>query len=162
MEEHFDRFGVDLDLDKLLDHSDTFSDPSLEDPSGERFDQIGCNLDLDKFLKQAVMFRELSLEDPLEESFAQFEFDLDLDMIHEQAKALLDPTPKMRIENGEEEKDEQIEPPPIPNWSNEKEVSIEADADQTEFVAFLFQRSIARSSAHLHSIVPATTIIHKT
>jgi hypothetical protein len=41
------------------------------------------------------MLREPTLEDPLEESFAQFEFNLDLDMIHEQAKALLDPTPKM-------------------------------------------------------------------
>jgi hypothetical protein len=49
------------------------------------------------------MFREPNLEDPLEESFAQFEFDLDLDMIHEQAKALLDPIPKMWTENGEEE-----------------------------------------------------------
>jgi hypothetical protein len=82
-------------------------------------------LDLGKFLKQAMMFREPSLKDPLEESFAQFEFDLDLDMVYEQAKALLDPTPKMWIENGEEENQEQIEPPPISNWSNDKEVSIE-------------------------------------
>jgi hypothetical protein len=73
-----------------------------------------------------VIFREPSLEDPLEESFAQFEFDLDLDMIYEQAKALLDPTPKMWTENGEEENQEQIEPPPISNWSNDKEVSTEA------------------------------------
>ena len=58
------------------------------------------------------MFREPSLEDPLEESFAQFEFDLDLDMIHEQAKALLDPTLEMQTENGDEENQEQIEPPP--------------------------------------------------
>ena len=104
LEERFDQFGGDLDLDKLdklLDHADTFSEPSLEDPSGKRFDQVSCNMDLDKFLKQAMMFREPSLEDPLEESFAQFEFDLDLDMIHEQAKALLDPTPKMQTENGE-------------------------------------------------------------
>ena len=106
LEERFDQFGGDLDLDKLHDHADTLSEPSLEDPSGEHFDQIGCNLDLDKFLKKAVMFREPSLEDPLEKSFAQFEFDLDLDLIHEQAKALLDPTPKMRTKNGEEEKEE--------------------------------------------------------
>jgi hypothetical protein len=38
----------------------------------------------------------------------------------------LDPTPKMRTENGEEEMEEQIEPPPILNWSNDKEVSTEA------------------------------------
>jgi hypothetical protein len=102
---------------------ETFSEPTLEDPSREHFDQIECNLDLDKFLKQAVMFKELSLEDPLEESFAQFEFDLDLDMVHEQAKALLDPAPEMRMENGDKEMEEQIEPPPISNWSNDKEVS---------------------------------------
>jgi hypothetical protein len=72
------------------------------------------------------IFCEPSLEDPSEESFAQDEFDLDFDMVHEQAKALLDPTPKMRTENGEEEKEEQIEPPPISNWSNAKEVSTEA------------------------------------
>jgi hypothetical protein len=71
------------------------------------------------------IFCEPSLEDPLEKSFAQFEFDLDIDMIHEQAKALLDPTPKMQTENGEEEMEEQIEPPPILNWSNDKDVSIE-------------------------------------
>ena len=47
-------------------------------------------------------------------------------MIHEQAKALLDPTPEMRTENEEEENEEQIEPPPILNWSNDKEVSTEA------------------------------------
>jgi hypothetical protein len=72
------------------------------------------------------MFRKPSLEDPLEESFAQFEFDLDLDMTHEQAKALLGLTPEMRTENGEEEKQEQIEPPPTPNLSNDKEVSTKA------------------------------------
>ena len=73
------------------------------------------------------MFREPSLEDPLEESFAQFKFDLDLDMIHEQAKALVDPTPELRTENGEEVKEEhleQIEPPLEP--SNDKEMSSEA------------------------------------
>ena len=70
LEERFDQFGGDLDLDKLLDHAYTFSEPSLEDLSGEHFDQIGCNMDLDKFLKKAVMFKEPSLEDPLEESFA--------------------------------------------------------------------------------------------
>jgi hypothetical protein len=72
------------------------------------------------------MFREPSLKDPLEESFAQFEFDLDPDMVHEQAKALLDPAPKMRTENREEENEEQIEPPPISNWSYDKDVSTEA------------------------------------
>ena len=71
-------------LDRLLDHADTFSEPSSEDPSGERFDQIGCNLDF-------------------EENFTQFEFDLDIDITHEQAKALLDPTPEMQTKNGEEE-----------------------------------------------------------
>jgi hypothetical protein len=70
--------------------------------------------------------KESNLEDPLEESFAQFEFDLDLDIVHEQAKALLDPAPEMRTGNGEEEKKEQFEPPPILNWPNDKEVSTEA------------------------------------
>jgi hypothetical protein len=123
---HFAPDRDDLDLDRLLDHADTFSEPSLEDPSGKCFDQIENDLDLDKFLNQAVRFSEPSLEDPLEESFAQFEFDLDLDMVHEQAKALLDPTPEMQTKNGEEEKKEQIEPPPILNWPNDKEVSTEA------------------------------------
>jgi hypothetical protein len=113
--EHFAPNKDDLDLDRLLDHTDIFTEPSLEDLSGECFEQIEYDLDLDKFLEQAVMFREPSLEEPLEESFAQFEFDLDLDMVHEQAKALLDPTPEMLIENGEEENQEQIEPPPILN-----------------------------------------------
>ena len=48
-------------------------------------------------------------------------------MVHEQAKALLDPTPKLRTENGEEVEEkhlEQIEPPPEP--SNNKEVSTKA------------------------------------
>jgi hypothetical protein len=112
-------------LDKLLDHVDTFSEPSLEDPSRERFDQIECNLDCDEFLKQTVMLTEPSLEDPLEESFAQFRFDLDLDMIYEQAKALLDPIPEMQTENGEEEMEEQIEPPSILNWFIDKEVNTE-------------------------------------
>jgi hypothetical protein len=124
--EHFAPDRDDLDLDRLLDHADTFSEPSLEDPSGERFDQIEYDLDLDEFLEQAVRFREPSLEDPLEESFAQFEFDMDLDMVHEQAKALLDLAPEMQTENGEEENLEQIEPPPISNWPNDKEVSTEA------------------------------------
>jgi hypothetical protein len=124
--EHFAPDRDDLDLGRLLDHVDTFSEPSLEDPSGEWFDQIEYDLDLDKFLEQAVRFREPSLEDPLEESFAQFELDLDLDMVHEQAKALLDPAPEMRTENGKEEMKEQIEPPPISNWPNDKEVSTEA------------------------------------
>jgi hypothetical protein len=74
------------------------------------------------------MLTEPSLEDPLKESFAQFEFDLDLDIIHEQAKTLLDPTPEIRTENGEEEMEEQIEPPPILIWSNDKKVSTEAQS----------------------------------
>jgi hypothetical protein len=123
--EHFAPNRDDLDLDRLLDHVDTFSEPSLEDPSGECFDEIEYDLDLDKFLEQVVRLRESSLEDPLEESFAQFEFDLDLDIVHEQAKALLDPAPELRIGNGEEEKNEQFEPPPILNWPNDKEVSTE-------------------------------------
>jgi hypothetical protein len=124
--EHFAPDKDDLDLDRLLDHADTFSEPSLEDLSGECFDQIENDMDLDNVLKQAVRFREPSLEDPLEESFAQFEFDLDLDMVHEQAKALLDPAPEMWTENGEEENLEQIVPPPILNWPNDKKVSTEA------------------------------------
>jgi hypothetical protein len=124
--EHFAPDRDNLDLDRLFDHVETFSEPSLEDLSGECFDEIENDLDLDKFLEQAVRFREPSLEDPLEESFAQFEFELDLDMIHEQAKALLDPTPKVLTENGGEEMKEQIEPPPISNWPNDKEVSTEA------------------------------------
>ena len=32
--EYFDQFGGDLDLDKLLDQADTFSEPTLQDPSG--------------------------------------------------------------------------------------------------------------------------------
>jgi hypothetical protein len=124
--EHFAPDRDNLDLDRLFDHVETFSEPSLEDPSRECFDEIENDLDLDKFLEQAVRFREPSLEDPLEESFAQFEFELDLDMIHEQAKALLDPTLEVLTENGGEEMKEQIEPPPISNWPNEKEVSTEA------------------------------------
>jgi hypothetical protein len=73
LEERFNQFGGDLDLNKLLDHAETFNEPSLEDSLGERFDQIGYDLDLDKFLKQAMMFSEPSLEDPLEECFAQSE-----------------------------------------------------------------------------------------
>ena len=96
----------------------------MDDPEVECFTQ--SDLDPNKFLEQAMTFREPSLDDPLEESIAQFEFDLDLDMVHEQAKALLDPTPEMWTENGEEENEEQIKPPPILNWSNDKEVSIEA------------------------------------
>jgi hypothetical protein len=114
----------------------------------EYFIQDGDDLNLDKLLEQAKTFNEPSLEDPLEASFAQFEFDLDLDMAHEQAQVLLDPIPEMQTKNGEtaetsflnsfpsaakalimennkvEEKEEQIELPP--NFSNDKEVSIEA------------------------------------
>jgi hypothetical protein len=140
--EHFAPDRDDLDLDRLLDHVDTFSEPSLEDPSGECFDEIEYDLDLDKFLEQAVRFRESSLEDLLEESFAQFEFDLDFDIVHEQAKALLDPAPEMRIGNGEEEKKEQFEPPPILNWPNDKEVSTEAHSFVT----------IALETYHSHQV----------
>jgi hypothetical protein len=48
--EHYAPDRDDLDLDRLLDHVDTFSEPSLEDPSGECFDEIEYDLDLDKFL----------------------------------------------------------------------------------------------------------------
>jgi uncharacterized coiled-coil protein SlyX len=92
LEERFDQFGGDLDLDKLLDHAKTFNEPSLEDPLGERFDQIGYDLDLDKLLKQVVMFSEPSLEDPLEECFAQSECDLDFDKFLEQAKTSSEPS----------------------------------------------------------------------
>jgi hypothetical protein len=134
-----------VEVRKLL----IISELSLEDPEVECFTQDGDDLNLDKFL-QAKTFHEPSLEDPLEESFAQFEFDLDLDMIREQAQALLDPTPRMRTKKGEpaetsfpnpcpstakpiiiennkvEEKEEQSEPPPILNLSNDKEVSTKA------------------------------------
>jgi hypothetical protein len=83
-----------------------------------------CSLEDPEFLEQAVRFIEPELEDPLEESFAQFEFDLDF-VVHEQVKALLDPIAEMRTENREEEIEEQIEPPPISNWPNDKEVSTE-------------------------------------
>jgi hypothetical protein len=129
---------------------ETVSELSLEDLEVECFAQVVCDLDLDKFLKQAKTSNEPSLEVPTEECFAQFEFDLDLDMIREQAHALLDPTPGMGTENGEtaktsfpnpfpsaaesliienntvEAKEEQIETPPMPNLSNDKEVSTEA------------------------------------
>jgi hypothetical protein len=126
------------------------SEFSLEDPEVECFTQDGDDLNLDKFLEQTKTFNEPSLEDPLEESFAQFEFDLDLDMICEKAQDLLDPTSGMRTEKGEtaktsfpnpfpsvaepliiennkvEENDEQVEP--LPNFSNNKEVSTEAQS----------------------------------
>ena len=92
LEERFNQFGGDLDLDKLLYHVETFNEPSLEDPLRERFDQIGCDLDLDKFLKQAVIFSEPSLEDLLEECFAQSECDLDLDMFLKQTKSFNEPS----------------------------------------------------------------------
>jgi hypothetical protein len=38
LEERFDQFEGDLDLDKLLDHVETFNEPSLEDLLGEHFD----------------------------------------------------------------------------------------------------------------------------
>jgi hypothetical protein len=129
---------------------DTISELSLENPEVECFTQDGDDLNLDKFLEQAKTFNEPSLKDTLEESVAQFEFDLDLDMICEQAQALLDPTPRMQTAKGEttetsfpnpfpstvepliiennkvEENEEQVELPP--NFSNDKEVSTEAQS----------------------------------
>jgi hypothetical protein len=43
----------DLDLDKFLEQTKTFNEPSLKDPLEECFAQFGCDLDLDKFLEQA-------------------------------------------------------------------------------------------------------------
>jgi hypothetical protein len=108
--------------------------------------QATTTLESEDVVKEIV--NEPSLEDPLEESCAQFEFDLDLDMLCEQAEALLDSTPEIRPKNwetteisfpsslaaDEEEKKEhlesvkhleQIEPPPAPNLSNDKEMSTE-------------------------------------
>ena len=129
--EHFAQDKDDLDLDRLIGQDSVLYEASLEDPEVECFTQP--DLDPNKFLEHAMTFREPSLDDPLEESFAQFEFDLDLDMVHEQAKALLDPTPKIQTKDGEEVKEErleqverreQVEPPPDP--SNDKEGSTEA------------------------------------
>ena len=73
----------------------------------------------------------LHTKDPEVECFTQS--DLEPNNFHEQAKALLDPTLKMRTKNGEEVKEEhleqvkhreQVEPPPNP--SNNKEESTEA------------------------------------
>ena len=129
--EHFARDKDDLDLDRLIGQDSVLYEVSMEDQEVECFPQ--SDLDLNKFLEQAKTFREPSLNDPLEESFAQFEFDLDVDMIYEQAKALLDPTPEMRTENGEEVKEEHLEQVEhreqielLPNLSNDKEVSTEA------------------------------------
>jgi hypothetical protein len=70
--ERFDQLGDNLDLDKLLEHVETFNEPNLKDPLVELFDEIGCDLDLDKLLKQAKMFSEPGLEDPLEEYLIGF------------------------------------------------------------------------------------------
>ena len=105
----------------------------------------------EEVVKETV--NEPSLEDPLDACLAQFGDDLDLDKLLEQADAILDPTPKVRTENGEtteisfpnssslaaepfivdnheeEEKEEQvehIEPPTTPNLCYNKEMSIEA------------------------------------
>ena len=129
--EHFAQDKDDLDLDRLIRQDSVLYEASLEDPEVECFTQ--SDLDPNKFLEQAMTFREPNLDDHLEESFAQFEFDLDLDMIHKQAKALLDPTPTLQTENGEEVKDEHLEQAkhreqvePRPNPSNDKEVSTKA------------------------------------
>jgi hypothetical protein len=53
----------------------------------------------EEVVKETV--NEPSLEDPLEACLAQFGDDLDLDKLLEQADAILDPTPKVRTENGE-------------------------------------------------------------
>ena len=50
MGESFNQFGGDVDLDKLIEHVETFNEPSLEDPLGECFDQFGGDLDLDKLV----------------------------------------------------------------------------------------------------------------
>jgi hypothetical protein len=91
--EGFSQDDVDLNLHRLLGQVGILCEPNIEDLKVECFAQ--SNLDLDKFPEQVKTFNEPSLEDPLEECFAQFDFDLDLDMISEQAKALLDSTPKM-------------------------------------------------------------------
>ena len=123
--EHFTQDKDDLDLDGLTGQDSVLYEASLEDPEVECFTQ--SDLDPNKFLEQAMTFKEPSLDDPLEESFAQFEFDLNLDMIHEQAKALLDPTPEIPTENVEEVKEEHLEQTePPPESSNDKEVSTEA------------------------------------
>jgi hypothetical protein len=44
--ECFDKFGGDLDLDKLLKHVDTYNELSLEDPLEECFAQFEFDLDL--------------------------------------------------------------------------------------------------------------------
>jgi hypothetical protein len=89
----------DLNFDRLLGQARILCEPNIEDPEVECFAQF--DLDLDKFLEQGKTFDEPSLEEPLEESFSQFEFDLDLDMICEQAKPLLDSTPKVQTEKRE-------------------------------------------------------------
>jgi hypothetical protein len=53
----------------------------------------------EEVVKETV--NEPSLVDPLEACLAQFGDDLDLDKLLEQADAILDPTPKVRTENGE-------------------------------------------------------------
>jgi Zn-finger protein len=90
--ERFDQFGGDLNLDKLLDHADTFIEPSLEDPSGERFDQFGGDLDLDKLFDHADTFSEPILEDPSGEHFDQIECNLDLDKFLKQAMMFREPS----------------------------------------------------------------------
>ena len=95
--EHFAQDKDDIYLDRLIGQDSVLYEASLEDLEVECFTQ--SDLDPNKFLEQAMTLRKPSLDDPLEESFAQFEFDLNFDMIHEQAKALLDPTPEMRTEN---------------------------------------------------------------
>jgi len=120
-----------------------------DDSSNPHHEHVQATTTLGSEVVVEEIVNEPSLEDPFEESCAQFEFDLD--MVCEQAEALLDSTPEIRLKNGEttkisfpntsslaaeeEEKDEhlesvehleQIEPPLTPNLSNDKEVSSKA------------------------------------
>ena len=51
--EHFDQFGGDLDLGKLLEKAKIFNEPSLEDPLKECFAHYEFDLDLDMIREQA-------------------------------------------------------------------------------------------------------------
>jgi hypothetical protein len=53
-----------------------------------------------KKLLRKLLIEEIVNEPSLEEIFTQFEFDPDLDMVPEQAKVLLDSTPKIQPKNG--------------------------------------------------------------
>jgi hypothetical protein len=120
-----------------------------DDSSNLHYEHVQATTTLGSEVVFEKIVNEPSLEDPFEESCAQFEFDLDL--VPKQDEGLLDSTPEIRPKNGEttkisfpntsssvaheEEKIEHLEsikhlehtkPPPNPNVSNDKEVSIEA------------------------------------